>query len=182
MPSLGQSQNNAQYPTEQETDRFARIRQEVCRPFYWSSFPLDSEENLRRWWEDRMSKVDIGSVSTSAGRDFLVEDPPEPLQHANAFPISEVTDSIDLRPYESTNPTDRTSRTALAHAELQASVTEAEFASRNMASLRAQQDTNTYMQMQDKRRVNDSEKTPASNEEDEGILKLPTQFKLDFVW
>ncbi|OAL45127.1 hypothetical protein IQ07DRAFT_216388 [Pyrenochaeta sp. DS3sAY3a] len=59
-PSAGQAYNNPNYGAEPTTEQLALIKQDVFKPAYWNSFPLDSDENVRRWWEDRTSRTSAG--------------------------------------------------------------------------------------------------------------------------
>ncbi|KAK7185545.1 hypothetical protein PSPO01_08231 [Paraphaeosphaeria sporulosa] len=62
LPPTGRTYNDPNCQPEQNTVYFSEFKQDVCKPSYWSSFPLDSDENVRRWWEDRMSRVRPGQL------------------------------------------------------------------------------------------------------------------------
>lgn len=61
-PPFGPAYFNLNYEREQATQHVALLKQDVCRPAYWNSFPLDSEQNVRRWWEDRRSRTSAGQI------------------------------------------------------------------------------------------------------------------------
>ncbi|KAF2181164.1 hypothetical protein K469DRAFT_752988 [Zopfia rhizophila CBS 207.26] len=176
IPSLGQTHDASQYQADHEPEGLTGIRHDIRRPSYWSSFPMDSPDNVRRWWDDRTSEMSLRPLSSNTEEDLLMNEPPDADQHISALSIPEVVGPGDPRPPQSIDFAEQASETELMNAELRDSVSEVEFSSENTSGPGAQYGSN-------RRRVNEVENTTlASNEAGEGVLKLPSQFKLDFVW
>jgi hypothetical protein len=183
-PPTGQTYNAPSYGFEQITEQLSCVKQNVFKPAYWSSFPLDSEENVRRWWEDRTSRTTAGQsqndfVPDLAAQELLESDTqssglPEPgdsiLENPTRLPHSDYPGHTGLGPTE---------------AEMQASFISLEQdGTSNYPNANVQQGTIRIRCEDELTAANPDilENLLARDGNRDNIMQISDQFKQDFLW
>ena len=179
MPSL-ESDYNTQ---EQELEPEANTRQEVSRPSHWNSFPLNSEENVRRWCADQMSRTNFQSLSTSAQEGYWAEDVPNLDYCESALPLPAIAEPTRANTFQNTESYAQPIPSVIEAARLQASWPEMEVTSGDVVGVSTQREHSPPItQTQVEEGTNRPPDKRTEKEQGDGKFSFSSQFKNDFLW
>jgi hypothetical protein len=171
-----------QNQTEHGSESLTVNRPDICRPSYWNSFPINSPENVRRWWEDRTSDTNLRPFLIGSEKGPATNKPPAADEHVGISSLSGIADSNNPGSHQFTDTVEETSNMGIMNTDLQESASEAELGGDNTPRSNARHGSTGNIPFQHGSVHPREDATPVSNEDGEGVLKLPSQFKLDFVW
>ncbi|KAF2012940.1 hypothetical protein BU24DRAFT_425535 [Aaosphaeria arxii CBS 175.79] len=204
IASSGVAQAPSQYQSENESDGVNSIRPSNLKPSHWSSFPLDSPENVRRWWESRVSDGNRQPLLTGIEEEPVTEYPTEEMSPPTMQPMAQssyLDDTItsptpyfpdqapqpafvDAPPQHSVPQSDLTSQSALSpNNRHQHSMSQVDSLSQVISDPVEPQVSSSNLGYHQINSPNDMATSITNrNEDGEGVLKISRQFKNDFLW
>ncbi|KAF2635218.1 hypothetical protein P280DRAFT_197916 [Massarina eburnea CBS 473.64] len=177
----------------------AIFRPDTWKPSDWTSFPIDSPENVRQWWKNRASDLDVQQLPARKERRLSTNKLLGTEQRGDLSANSRVTSEnptpftpedshpSDPRPPRQLNNTESMQETGFISQGLQGLLSPMQFAGNPSFNSSASDGPHPHMNVQENTASEAGNDILSSAEEREeqvncSVLRISNQFKHDFVW